>query len=1135
MKTTRVFAGVCKFALFICAFSLILAGIPGLAQEYRGQITGVVTDSSGAVVPGAKISATNTHTGTKVATASSGSGSYALLYLDPGNYQLLVEASGFSKLAREVEVRVEDTLKVDFSLKPGATEVTVMVEAKTPLLETGNADVGQTFERADIEALPLSDGNPFLLARLTAGAVFTGDPKFTREFDNSDVSSVRVNGAEGGNSFSLNGMPNTGFQTGVQNSVVAYIPPSDAVQEFKMVTSWFSATQGASSSSKINVSTKSGTNALHGTAYEFLQNEAFDATSWLINHLPECNGSNFLACRRRPVTRSNHFGGTLGGPVVIPKLYHGRDKTFFFVLGEGTIDKFPEPRTDTVPTLAMRGGDLSAICTAGFINGICGNANQQMYNPFTATPTSGGHVKRLPFLNNQIPANLLNPITQAYLNYYPAPNILNVPADGTPNHFSVNPRADHFYSYLVRIDHNISTTQRLTGSYVQNWREELRGNWAGTLNGIKPVGNDLQFINHGITLDDTVSFSPSTILDVRLSYGRFEDVRIAPSKGFDPATLGFSPAVTALFTGVSYLPQFTINNFSSLSGQNPQDGASNVYGLSPTLTKIQGPHLFTLGYEGVLYRLNFISTGNGEGQYQFNGDFARATDQVTNNQFGMGLVDFLVGQPTGGGIDRNTSRANQVLYHSAFIQDDWKLASKLTVNLGLRYEYEGAPTERFDRNVRGFDLTTPNPAQAAAQAAFANYLKSNNLTGVVVVPGQPAITGFNVLGGYTWVTPSHRSFWDSNRWNFLPRIGVAYSLTPKTVIRVGWGMYSEPFVSHYGGVAGNNQTGFSQTTGINATNNNGLTFLTNIANPFPLGVLSSSGTGLGLNQNVGSSASFFPVRIKTGRSQHWTLDIQRELPGRWTLDAAYVGTRAYDLDRGSNIVNAIPANYFSTSPIRDTVLNTELTTTVPNPFKGLFPGNTTGLNTSNTIQVQQLLRPFPQFNTISTTVFNGTSNFHALEVRATHRFDRGYSLNAVYTWSKLSERFGFDNDFQIVPDKQLSGNDIPQRIAITFIGEAPFGHGRRWGSKIPGLAECNRRWLAGPGRLPGPERITHRLREPRVLWRFQIPALQLRPSLGRDRNPNDRRQWLLSSHRPEWKSLEFPHSATFRPADSTRE
>ena len=242
-----------RFSLVLCFLAFVATSI-STAQEYRGQITGVVTDSVGAVVPDAKVTATNTRTGTRTAAVSGGTGDYALLYLEPGSYQLLAEAKGFSKLAREVQVRVGDSLKVDFSLKVGTTEVTIEVDAKTPLLEAANADVAQTFENQDIEALPLSDGNPFLLTRLTAGSVFTGDPKFTREFDNGDVSSVRVNGAEGGNSFSLNGMPNVGFQTGVQNSVVAYIPPADAVQEFKMTTSWFTASQGASSSSKINVS-----------------------------------------------------------------------------------------------------------------------------------------------------------------------------------------------------------------------------------------------------------------------------------------------------------------------------------------------------------------------------------------------------------------------------------------------------------------------------------------------------------------------------------------------------------------------------------------------------------------------------------------------------------------------------------------------------------------------------------------------------------------------------------------------------------------------------------------------------------------------------------------------------------------
>ncbi|MBV9610997.1 MAG: TonB-dependent receptor, partial [Acidobacteriaceae bacterium] len=680
------------------------------------------------------------------------------------------------------------------------------------------------------------------------------------------MSAIRVNGSEGSNEFTLNGLPDTGKQIHFGGNVVGFVPPSDAVQEFKMTTSRFTAVEGHTSASTIDVSTKSGTNSLHGTAYDFYRNDLLSANDFFSNR----------AGQPRQVVRYNRFGGSIGGPVFIPKIYDGRNHTFFFFAYENLPDVFPEHGTFTVPTAAERQGDFSALLPL----------NDIIYDPLSAQPVPGpgGHVQRTPFGNNVIPASRLNPIAQAWLNFYPLPNQAGK-ADGTNNYYSPQPRTDRFHSELTRIDHNIGDRQRLSGTYFSNWRRELRFDWAPAVNGVA-TGQNTVLINHGVTLEDVVTISPSTLLDVRSGLIRLQSQVLPSSIGFDPATLGFSPEVTSLFRGPSYLPGLTISGYTTLDHDTASGSygvlteASNTYTLVPTLTKVMGGHTLHTGYEFRVYQDNYGGLGNAYGLYSFSQTYTRQSDTSTS-LMGQGLAAFLLGQPTGGSIDRTDTRANQALYHAVFFQDDWKASRKLTLNLGLRYEFETPTTERYNRNSRGFDLTDPNPVQAAARAAFAKAFP---------LAGQPAITptSLTVTGGYLFASSSNPGFWHPDPWNFEPRIGVAYQLDASTVIRGGWAIYAVPFQ-----ISGVNQPGFSQTTQLSPSNDNGLHFAANLANPFPGGVVNPSGSSLGMATALGQSASFMPLNPTTGHSQQWTVDIQRQLPGMWIMEAAYVGSRGY--------------------------------------------------------------------------------------------------------------------------------------------------------------------------------------------------------------------------------------------------
>jgi len=1069
-------SGVCVQGMFLFALGALAVPLSAAQEAARGTITGIVTDPQHLVVAGAHVKATNTATGVQTSTVTTAGGNYALLYLIPGTYSVEVEHAGFEKLVRpDIAVHVGDELKINLQLVLGNVKQEVTVKGGASALQTANADVGQTFDRQELSDLPLPDSNPFTLTQLVAGTVFTGNPKFSRPFDNGDVSAVRVNGAEGGNDFSLNGVPNNGAQKGSGNSAVAFQPPVDAIEDFKMTTSNFSATSGNTAAGSVNINTKSGTNAYHGTLYEFWRNDALAANDFF--------GNNTTPKQARAVVRYNHFGGTFGGPVRIPKLYNGQDKTFFFVAAEALPDTFPNRGFFTVPTLAERNGDLFALCISGFnsATGMCTsptpNSNSgptgQVYDPYGKITSSGGHITRTPFRFNRIPVTELNPISQAILGYYPLPDVPGKP-DGTNNYISQNPRRDSFHSFLVRGDRVLSNSQKLSATYYQNWREEISGDYPGIINGTRPAGGDLQYENWGSSVDDTITLSPTTLLDIRAGWSLFADVRGATSDGFNPAKLGFSPAVTSLFVGRGYFPSVSINGFSGLGGNDTDNRRWNGYDLSPTVTKVTGNHIFTFGYEARLYRFGVRTVGAGEGAYTFNGDFARLHDNSTNNQLGQGLTDFLVGQPTTTAIDRNANRSNQGLYHALFIQDDWKLTPKLTLNLGLRWEYEGATTERLNRNVRGFDLNTPLPIQGAVQAAFNKafpkgfqpfqaYVLANPTAPIpAALLSLPPITNLPVRGGYTFASPADRGFWNPSWLNFQPRFGVAYALDQHTVVRAGWAIYSVPFDSH-GDLGFVNQAGFSQQTKPSITNNNGQTFLANLANPFPFGVVSPDGSTDGLFTDIGGGVTVRPTNVLIPKSQRWSFGIQRELPGQFVVDATYVGSHAYDLIRDQNSLDSTPAAFLSTSNLRDptqTAIHSALTANVTNPFLGTI--TSTGLNvpslatinTSSTISASQLLGAYPQFTSIQTPNYAGTNNFNAAEVTIQRRFTHGYGLTASYTWSKLLENFNFLNGFDTKPIYELSGNDIPQRLAMIFIGEVPFGHGRHWGANSHGWVEA---------------------------------------------------------------------------------
>jgi carboxypeptidase family protein/TonB-dependent receptor-like protein len=998
--------------ILICVLLVSMMSLSAWSQEFRGSISGRVTEASGAAVPGATVTITNLATNTSTTATTNENGSYTAIYLNPGSYTVAVEASGFKKVVRQgIEVRVADRLELDLVLEVGALADTVNITSDPSLLETNTASAGQVIDRRRISELPLSDGNPFVLTRLAAGIAYTSsDLLFSRPFDNGGTSSISANGARGGNEFTLDGSPNQ-----ASGRRVAFVPPADAVQEFKVETSSFDAQQSHTAGATVNVMLRSGTNEFHGTAYEFVRNDILSANNFFSN----LNG------KERDVTRYNRFGGTIGGPVRMPKKlfgplgYDGRNRSFFFFAYEGLKDAFQEPGFQTVPTVAMRQGDFSALLPSTVI-----------YDPATARTRTDGKIERSPFQGNKIPEGRINQVARNYLQYYPLPNVQVSNPLGTGNYFSTNPRSDNFNSESVRFDQAISDRQKFFVRYTHNFRREARGNWTGEINGIRPTGNYLFRINNGVNFDHVANFSPTTILNTRVAYSRFIEKNARQHEGlFDPASLGFSEKTAAFFGDASYFPRFEISGESSLGDTVGDTTTFNIYSVQPTLTKIAGAHSVRLGYDFRAYRENGIPSAHTAGRYTFSGDFTRQLN-TSSNVTGQQFASFLLGLPTSGVIDRTATRANQTLYHGIFVHDDWKVKRRLTLNLGLRYELEGATTERFNRNLHGFDPTISSPIEAAAKAAYAAN----------PIPEVP-VSSFNVKGGLLFADHGNRGFWGADYNNVQPRVGIAFQLNDKTVLRAGWGVFTVPFI-----ISAVNQTGFSQSTNILPTTDVGLSFQANLTNPFPFGVANPPGASLGAATFLGRNLdNLVPSELENPQSQRWQLSIQRELPGNWLVEVSYVGTRGYDLTTGNidNFVNSIPRQYLSTSRVRDEQTNSYLSDQFNNPFSGLLPG--TDLNNVK-VSRGQLLRPFPEFSGIDSIRNDGTSIYHSGQIRVEKRFAKGYSLLAAYTWSKLIEEVSLLNATDTDLERRISTDDAPHRIVASGIWEFPFGRARKWGS-----------------------------------------------------------------------------------------
>lgn len=1069
---------------------VLLIANAGLAQETRSTILGTVKDVSGAVVTGATVVITNTETNSTTRLTTNDKGYFEAAYQLAGTYTITVTASGFKKSVRQgFALTVNTREEADITLEIGNTSESVTITADAPLLETTTASGSTTLTNRQVMDLPILNNSAIILARTVPGIQWTAAANYLGPHSNVGGSAVNSAGGVGGTEFSLDGVPNAG-----PSRRLAALPYSDTVSEIKIESSPFDASKGHSSGATISVVTKSGTNAYHGSLTWQHWQQRWNATPTTLNQaywgpIKSAEGrgdtatvNRLLATERQQTGRSNNWAGVIGGPVRVPKLYNGKDRLFFFFNYNGLKEiKTEEPLAVryTVPTLKQRTGDFSELLAIDPVR-------YQIYDPRTARSVTGGVcgagntcVVRDPFPNNQVP--ILNPLYKAYLPLFPNPN--NVPgivgADGLNNYLAAaTPFNWDYKAYGTRVDFVATPKHRFFGRFSYNTFLEDRSDWTyETARGLHQ--NGLDRTNHAITFDHVYTINPTTILNTAVAYNRFRDgnTQNAVQRGFGPDSVGLPKYLSDRAGDFKHLPiiDFSDGSDSDFSRAFTVPERFSIGTIRGELTKIYKNHSVRFGYDLREHFRQLNNPGNTSGFFQPRNTYLRQTNTTTTNGVGLlGLewASFMLGVPGNSvSVAKNDSYYLTNRYYGYYVQDDWRVSPRLTVNVGLRYEREAGFKERFNRALVGFDPNADLPIAAAAQAAYA----ANPIPELAA--SQFVIKGGSLYLGQNGLDASHQS---ENL--FMPRIGIVYQWNSKTVVRGGYGLFYDT-----NNVLNNalSQLGYSRDTATPVSNDNGLTFtssnLTSTAcattptscttifsDPFPVRADGTRfnvpvGNTIGLMAAVGTGFNYLPSDWKHARQQRWRFSLQRQLTRDMVFEFAYLGSYSDNLQISKRI-DALPEQYWATGLIRNNALANNLNSTVANPFR---IANFSSIQTSNPLLYQYissngfftattraksaLLRPFGHVNNSNNARAPlGENQYHDLEFTLSKRFSQGmqYSVSYIRTWNK--ERTSLDNEFDALPVWFESNNSRPHHLMFNATYELPLGKGRRFlsGSKI---------------------------------------------------------------------------------------
>ncbi len=979
-------------------FSMILLGITfsASAQSFTATILGTVKDASGAVVPQATISVINTATNVRVEVFSDGSGNFVVPQLPPGQYTLEATLPGFKKFVRSgIELHTNQQARVDVDLTLGEVSESVVVTAGAPVVESTTSAVGKVVDNRRIVDLPLNTRNVYTLIFLTPGVTGTignnyGDMRYSVNGARQRMLDTLIDGVSASHP-TVNG-----------GGGISVFPSVDAIEEFKVMGANYPAEFGRSQGSVLNVIFKSGGNHFHGSAYEFLRNSVLDANNFFNNR------------RNQPLSsfKRSQFGGTISGPIK-------HDRTFFLGSYEGLRERSFSTTTFTVPTLLERQGDFSQTF---FSNGQL----IRIFDPFSTRPNpSGSGFIRTQFNNNAIPSTFLDPVALNVIKYFPLPNTAGNPVTNQNNYTNSGSRAINLDQFDIRADHNISNKQKFFTRYSYRLIEDVPAILFPKELAIAEGRVNQEDHVHGAVADYTNTLSPKTVFSGRMGFSRTLFVFNNQGLGFLPSSLGLPKDIDAAVDRQMF-PRFSPSGYVSLGGNDHRYNAFMNYTALASLTRVMGAHTLKVGFEGRMIRVN-VWEARDAGSFSFSTAMTQGPNpNQASSTAGNGLASLLLGtgssSTAGNLIQAWKNVAAQSFYYAGYFQDDWRVSSKLTFNLGMRYDVEIPRTERYNR-MNHFDPGARSPL-------------ADKVSGLSNLRGGVVFVGVNGQSRYQFIT-------DKN--NLAPRLGLAYQLTPRTVIRAGYG--------HVYGLSSQAAQGTIGPFGFRIENPwvaslDGITPYNLLRNPFPQGFRPPPGASEGLLTQVGGRLESVFRDTATPWSQQWNFTVQRELPSQILIEVAYVGTRGLQLSRngeGGLSINQLDPRYMS--------LGSQLNQLVDNPFYGIV---NTGALVNRQASRAQLLRPYPQFLDIIPLFSSGSSSsYHALQVTTSKRLTYGLQFEGSYTWSKnIDNGESHQNSYDVRDSRSLADIDLSQRFVLGYVYELPVGRGRHFGSGSSSLVNA---------------------------------------------------------------------------------
>ena len=971
-----------------CVMCVLASAIDLGAQTYQGALRGAVRDPQG-IIPGAEVFLINEDTNAERSAMTNEVGEYAFSSVLPGPYTVRVSLPGFKTEVRKgFRIGTQQSAVLDFTLEVGAIAEQVTVTGDAPLIERASATQAASLDKEALQNLPIFGRNTFFAAISTPGVIQTGDPQFVRYQDQSGSSQLSLGGGpRRGNGYLIEGVSITDL---TNRPTIA--PSMEAVEELKVQTKTYEADMGHAAGGVFNTAARSGSNTWRGSAL-------------IVSKPGATTGTLFFAKRaglENPPQYYHNWAGSIGGPIV-------KDRTFFWFSTDDYKQRSTRNNVLTLPTAAERAGDFSETR----------NSSGQLvtiFDPLT-TRTANGVIIRDPFPGNVIPADRINPVANAMLAPMPLPTSgksFNGQAtldDGPQN------------QETLKIDQRWMGGWTMTGMYAHQYTKEPGSAFYGP-HGTVPGDPNASLLFRTVdffALNNIFVPTPSTAIAVRYGYNRFKDFG-GNFPEFDAATLGLPSDLVNAMTFNTF-PTVNITGYNGLGNGGPNRTTHVTQTANASISYLKRSHTLKFGGEYRRIGADVRSYSSSAGTYSFTQSFTAATPTASG---GDAFASFLLGSAASGSIVYATPAEYLVDYYAGYAQDEWRVSPTLTVNYGLRYEYEPGVREANNQVTVGFDRDADFPVQVPGLA----------LKGGLMYAGE---------NGY----PTHQG---EALNGFAPRGGFAWSLSNKDVIRGGYGFFWAPMQFSGVGETAMGRMGFTSTTTYLASTDGNRTPANSLSDPFPSGILPPQGSSKGLATGVGGVIDFVDQNSTPGRVHQYSVDYTRELPGSTAVSIGYSGSRSEQMPVGGTVdttvnINQIDPSYLSLGPA--------LLDLVPNPFFGNAAfGN---LASSATIARGQLLRPFPQFtDVLAHRVSEARTRYNAMTLRFDRRIRDNWGVNANYTFSRLMDnQFGESNtysnrnttaldNYDLEREWGYSLLDVPHRVNVngTFIVPAGAGHKR---------------------------------------------------------------------------------------------